>query len=173
MQIYTDTNGIQRLLVTGSFIVDAITGETDVPVLWDTNVDGEIPSLAEVGGYSVVEGELVYSQLDFDTNEALKVTVAQAEATALIAELKQLAQDIKTAQTPEAIIFRSTILLMKDEINLLRAWITNFKAAVAGAATLAALKTAVAALDNMPARTNAQIETGFTNKITADVGNLD
>jgi len=55
-----------------------------------------------------------------------------------------------------AVVNRALAALLLSEINALRSWITDFKAAVAGAASLANLKTAVAALPKMPDRTRTQ-----------------
>jgi hypothetical protein len=60
---------------------------------------------------------------------------------------------------------RAIMLLAADEVNLLREWIMLFKAAVAGAGTLAALKTAVAALPNLDQRTKPQVLTRWRTKI--------
>jgi hypothetical protein len=55
--------------------------------------------------------------------------------------------------------------ITKDEINTLRAWITDFKADVAAATTLADLKTRVAANPDLPARTLAQLRTALRNRV--------
>lgn len=60
---------------------------------------------------------------------------------------------------------RSIALTAMDEINLLRDWITQFKLAVANAGTLAALKTNVAALPNLPQRTPAQVKAAVINRM--------
>lgn len=52
-----------------------------------------------------------------------------------------------------------------DELNLLRDWITQYKAAVAAAGTLAALKTSVAAMPNLPQRTRPQLMNAVKSKI--------
>jgi hypothetical protein len=67
--------------------------------------------------------------------------------------------------------YRAVATVLVDEENAIRSWLTDFKAAVAGAATLAALKTAVAALPNMPARTLAQAKTAVQNAINS--GTID
>lgn len=64
-------------------------------------------------------------------------------------------------------LLRGTVAVTMDEVNDLRQWVMGFKAAVAGAGTLAALKTAVAALPNTPDRTLAQARTAVKNKVTA------
>lgn len=124
----------------------------------DPPFDAETEELVEIELADIVKPQ---SQLD-------------AEAAALIASLKQYAQDLKTAMTPQAIFDRSEMLLMKDELNILRAELRDIKArgsvATSTQASIRGIFTPIAAL---PDRTNANIETGLTNKITADVGNLD
>lgn len=60
---------------------------------------------------------------------------------------------------------RAVLLVLLDEVNVLRQWITSFKAAVAAAATLADLKTRVSALPAMPDRTSAQARAAVAAKI--------
>jgi len=57
-------------------------------------------------------------------------------------------------------------LLSLEEINALRQWITSYKAAVAGATSLANLQTRVAALPNVPDRSRAQLLAAVRNKLT-------
>jgi hypothetical protein len=65
-------------------------------------------------------------------------------------------------------VLRAVVAAAVGEINTLREWIVSFQAAVAGAATLAALKTAVAALPALPDRTAAQVRTAIRNGIDAN-----
>lgn len=99
----------------------------------------------------------------------------EAIATPTAAQLTQIERDVAKAlfllTNGEGISKRVVASILLDEINSLRQWITDFKAAVAGAATLAALKTAVAALPNMPARTMGQAKTAYNNR--ADDGTVD
>lgn len=66
-------------------------------------------------------------------------------------------------------LLRASLLVALDEINNLRQWTVAMKAAVAGAANLAALKTAVADLDTLNDRTKAQAVTALTNKLNSGV----
>lgn len=91
MQIYTDPNGIQRLLLSGKVAMDSETGETAHPVVWDTDTDGGEIAPAKIGGYSRDGDTLVYSQQDFDANEAAKATLAEAQAASAFAQTKQQA----------------------------------------------------------------------------------
>lgn len=63
-------------------------------------------------------------------------------------------------------ILRGVVIVLVDELNDLRQWITSFKSAVAAASNLADLKTRVAALANTPARTLAQARNAVANKIS-------
>jgi hypothetical protein len=63
---------------------------------------------------------------------------------------------------------RGIVLVSMDEVNALRDWVTQFKAATAAAATLADLKTRVAALPNLPQRTAAQAKAAIKARIDTD-----
>lgn len=80
MQLYIDPNGIQQF-TTGQVVIDEDSGEPILIVVWDFNSLEEI-ELDKVGGYSVVNGELVYSQSAFDGNEANKAALLEAEQEA-------------------------------------------------------------------------------------------
>ena len=69
----------------------------------------------------------------------------------------------------DARAYRAVAAIMVDEINSLRDWITDFKAAVAAASSLADLKTRVAALPNLPDRTLQQAKNAFIAKIQGGV----
>jgi hypothetical protein len=56
--------------------------------------------------------------------------------------------------------------IVKDEINGLRQWIVQYKAAVAAANNLGTLKTSVANLPDLPDRTLAQLKTAIQNRIS-------
>lgn len=73
----------------------------------------------------------------------------------------------QTAAETSAQRDRALALVVMDEINLLRQWVTSFKAAVAAAATLADLKTRVAQLANLPDRTAVQAKAAVVTKIDA------
>ena len=69
------------------------------------------------------------------------------------------------------IAIRAVAAVATDEINLLRAWVAAYKVEVAASTTLADLKTRVAALPNMPARTLTQVRSAVAAKI--DAGTVD
>ena len=58
--------------------------------------------------------------------------------------------------------------ILKDEFNIVRGWLTDFKVEVAAAANLGDLKTRIAALPDLPDRTLAQLKTAITNRINKD-----
>lgn len=62
---------------------------------------------------------------------------------------------------------RGIVILTKDEINILRQWITAFKVEVSSATSLNDLKTRVGKLPNLPDRTAQQAKTALENIITA------
>ena len=63
-------------------------------------------------------------------------------------------------------IHRAAMLVILDEVNLhAQRFSTDFKAAVAGAATLAALKTSVSAIPDVPQRSIAQLKTALRAKL--------
>jgi hypothetical protein len=62
-------------------------------------------------------------------------------------------------------VLRAVVSLTVDELNDLRTWTRNFKAATAAATSLADLKVRVAALANLSDRTLVQARTAIVNKI--------
>ena len=58
--------------------------------------------------------------------------------------------------------------ILKDELNILRDWIVDFKAEVALATSLADFQTRVAGLPDLPDRTLAQLKTAITARINKD-----
>lgn len=58
--------------------------------------------------------------------------------------------------------------IIKDELNNVRQWITDFKADVAAATNLADLKTRVAANPDLADRTLSQLKTAIQNRISKD-----
>jgi hypothetical protein len=98
------------------------------------------------------------------------VAVSQVRRAALVAarlvELKAKAVTaFQDGQREDARRDRAIALVTLDEVNALRQWITDFKTAVANAATLAALKTAVAALPNVPQRTATQAKNAVVARL--------
>ncbi len=79
--------------------------------------------------------------------------------------VRELAALLLGLADPVAQDVRAAALLMMDELNAVRQWITDFKAAVAAATTLADLKTRVAALVNLPQRNALQIKPALATRV--------
>lgn len=111
----------------------------------DVALGGAPPSLPPASLYAV------------DAVTLLVTGVASGNTAALTAAQRAYAIALLTSTDPAAKALRAIMLGLIDttvgELNLLREWVESFKTAVAGAASLAALKTAVAALPAMPDRT--------------------
>ena len=133
---------------------------TDSTVLWDERIDGDLPDI-ELGGLVRNGNALEFSQAEADRLAGIRASIAAATAAASSTAGKANAKQSFDADPLE----RAFAELVKDEFNALRDWLTSFKAAVAGAGTLAALKTSVAALPNTPARTTAQLKTALVNAV--------
>ena len=99
--------------------------------------------------------------------------IADEQAT-LIADLKQLAKDLRTGNSAAAIFHRAELMLLKDELNELRAELRGLKSrGIAATNTQASIRGIFSPVGNLPDRTNANLRDGLQAKITADVGNLD
>jgi hypothetical protein len=80
--------------------------------------------------------------------------------------LRREAREMLDAINREAAILRALALTTLSEINLLRQWVTDFKAATAAATNLANLQTRVAALPNVPQRTAQQLREAIKQQVT-------
>lgn len=115
------------------------------------------PDLSAVLGqpakYWVITGDAV-SLMD----QAQRDAVDAAELTA--------ARDLAANQIdgPESIV-RALALVIQDEINLHANRVTAILDAVDNAGTFAALKTAIAAIPDVPTRTPAQLKTALRNRL--------
>lgn len=78
---------------------------------------------------------------------------------------------IDNTKSAELKLLRGAAAVPVDEINTLRQWTVNFKAATAAATNLANLQTRVAALPTLNDRTLSQAVTAIKNKI--DAGTVD
>lgn len=83
-------------------------------------------------------------------------------------KLRVAAKQFHDDQDAQNVAFRAFVKLVVDENNLLREWITDFKAAVAAAGSLGALKTGVAGLPNVPQRTYQQAKTAIHNLVDGE-----
>jgi len=101
------------------------------------------------------------------TDAEVDAALAQIPAAQIAAD-KVLAKTILDNHSPISRVERNLIALIVSELNLLRAWITSFKAATAAATSLANLQTRVAALDAMPARTGPVVTQAIKDAIDAE-----
>lgn len=136
---------------TREFIQSANT--PDYPVAdWIHN-----PDLSAVTGfdrrYWIVTGDAV-SLMDAGARAAL-------DAATLEAARDDLANQID--QTED--ILRAVVLMVLDELNAHSAKINALLTAIDNASSLANLKTAVAAISDLPTRTAAQVKTAIRNKL--------
>jgi hypothetical protein len=87
----------------------------------------------------------------------------------LLALSKSEAEDLVVKVDLHGRALRAVVLTALDEVNVLRDWVTQFKAATAAATSLANFQTRVAALPNLPQRTAAQAKSALLARInTAD-----
>lgn len=142
-------------------------GRQDVKIYDNTTTPTESEIKATVAGkvlkYLKVSGATVldYTQAEKDAQDA-------SEAAANIAQAKQAAKNLYDATDSNSRLIRAGDKLVVDEINLLREWITAFKAAVAASTSLSNLQTRVAALPDVPDRTYAQGKTAIFNLVDGE-----
>jgi hypothetical protein len=120
---------------------------------------------------------LPFKYLKWAANDVTEMSTEEKAAVdaAEVAAASQAVQDAMRVNGPilidakntEAAVLRAIVLLLIDELNSLRVWITSFKAATAAATTLANLQSRVAALANMPDRTAEQAKTAIKAKLEA------
>jgi hypothetical protein len=132
----------------------AIDGISGVVSPWNPAVVSVQPSNLQASAQATINA-FDGSQGAYDTWVAT-VTSAQKEAVTFMQR-----------QDGTSKAYRAVAALAVDEINTLRQWIVAFKVEVAAAATLADLKTRVAALPNLPDRTLAQAKAAFINKVNS------
>jgi hypothetical protein len=106
----------------------------------------------------------VVSEMTQGEKDAVDATLAATQVT----DEKSGASALIDADDLHGRALRADILLTLAEINTLRSWLASFKTEVAAATNLADLKTRVAGLPAMGARTVAQLKTAFLNEITND-----
>ncbi len=137
--------------VTKEFIESANT--VDYPVVdWIIN-----PDLSVVTGFPTK-----YWSISGDTVSLLNQAGRDAVDAALLSAQRDAIASAMDAVEDYA---RAFALVVLDEINLHAARITSILNAVDNAATLAALKTAVATIPDVPQRTVDQLKTALRNKL--------
>lgn len=131
---------------------------------------------AHVKGFGFSDGEItVVTTQDLTAKEKSDLVagfLALPDSPIKTNELKRnAAKEVLDQPGPFNTVQRATLELMAQEINVLRAWLSGFKAEVAAATTLADLKTRVAGMPSTPARTKTQIVNAI--KAEVDTGNAD
>lgn len=104
-------------------------------------------------------------------SQAEKDQVDTELAAASLAAIRTGGGNLLDANSTVGILLRGLADIMRDEINILRGWITDFKTDVAAATSLADLKTRVAANADLLDRTLSQIRTSIKNRM--DSGSVD
>lgn len=118
-----------------------------------------------VGVYSVLQPGIAEEALASDHADVLAYLLGPADADLLAAArlaAKQLLM-LSRADLPTAL--RALALTAMDGDNILRQWITDFKAQVALATTLQNLQARVAALSNLPQLTAANVKSAVANRV--------
>lgn len=84
----------------------------------------------------------------------------------LVTRLREQAQfALSNAKSDAFAVDRALALIVLQEVNTLRTWLRDFKAATAAATNLANLQTRVAALPNTPDYTPAQLMNAIKGKL--------
>jgi hypothetical protein len=156
------------------------------PQLTAPSLQYKHPELDPLNDYSCYE---IADGVELSWNTQTMAKPSESEISAWIAEpefsnwytthggdttltARQLALDAVSQELRrEYMIDRAIAMVVIDEINSIRQWIMDFKAATAAAASLADFKTKVAALNDMPQRTGAQARAAINNKLSS--GSVD
>jgi hypothetical protein len=137
--------------IFGGVFVDA-SGNAQSNANWIFN-----PDLSAVVGflprYWVISGDTV-SLMSEGERDAVDVALLSGARDAVAAQLDAVEE-----------YSRAFALVVLDELNLHASRVTSILDAIDGAASLAALKTAVAAIPDVPQRTVANLKTGVRNKL--------
>jgi hypothetical protein len=121
-----------------------------------------------------INGDTITVQSADPTAQAVLDAVdwsAEAHAAWQLLRMRRHATEHLDAAQKEAAILRALAMIVLDENNLLRDWITQFQAATAAATNLANLQTRVAALPSVPQRTAVQLRDAIKKQVTD--GNVD
>lgn len=117
---------------------------------------------------TVIAGWVVDWTGAVEPTEAEVLAVVSPDPTVL---LHTNAKSLFLQTDPEGLSKRIIASILIDEINLVRKWTRDLKAAVAASTSLADMKTKVAALDTLANRDMDQAKTAYNNR--ADDGTVD
>lgn len=148
MSVYTVVRLDEALRANGLAITGVSIADANNKATWSVQ-----PSTLQAAAQAVITA--------FDASPAADV------AWVNLAARTAAQQAVGTDKSAVYKVARAEAAVLVDEINALRQWIVNFKAAVAAASSLSNLQTRVAALPDMPDRTLAQAQTAITAKIAA------
>ena len=146
----------------------------------DITIENEIPFLEGLGyvqSFNLKTGKkgLFLTQLglnwmvsDMATKKAAIDAINQAQ---IVPNNRVQAIATKDDTSQEGMRLRALILILLDELNVIRTWTRDFKIEVSQASSLANLKTRVATLPDLTNRTLAQAKTAYESHINN--GNAD
>ena len=142
----------------------------DIPGVNETDYNNLRNLLKTVPTYHIkMTGTTIGSIQEMSAAEKTAVNDAIAAATTL--QIRTNAKTNLDNFNSGSLYQRAFADITRDEINILRAWITDFKADVAAATNLTDLKTRVAANSDLPDRTLTQLKTSIKSRI--DSGQVD
>lgn len=128
------------------------------------------PNLSAVAGQPMRYWKHIAGEIQLMT-QGERDAVDAAIATSTLNSARNGAKDQIVGTIPLPILLRALADILKDEINVVRGWTASFKTEVAAASNLADLKTRVATLPTLGARTLAQLKTAINSRI--DSGGVD
>lgn len=140
----TGTNAVNEVEFTDAFRYDASGHEL---MIWDAGL-GNMRAMTDP---------------EVAALPAQRLTAARTSLAAMLADALQA--------NPPVAALRAVVLVALDELNAHALKLNAILDAVDGAATLAALKTAIAAIPDYPQRTPAQLKTAMQTKIAG--GDVD
>lgn len=152
--IFSGTNAVD-FKGQGTFSEPDYNGRTDV------DLD---PNLSAVVGFHFKYWTRQSPGVYVLKSQGARDAIDAAEAAAITAANRSLADTIKDDLGPDGIKWRALALMLLDEFNDLRQWIAAFKIQTAAATNLANFQSRVASLPSMPDRTIAQVKTAYSNK---------
>lgn len=149
--------------VSTNRVIDVLTGNFNSPDYAGRNDVDLDPNLSQVSGNFIYWKRVSAGTYGMQTAQEIADTDA-AIAAAIQAARRAEADNVKDDPNADGVKWRALALMLLDEFNVLRQRHEAESAAVAGASSLANLKTAWAAIGSMPDRTIAQMKTAYSNK---------
>lgn len=119
---------------------------------------------------SFANGEVVlqwFSQQPRPTDDEINAVTQLQIDTAKLVRLRNQSKAFFASQQHESAVIRAFMLLVLDELNAHTTKTNAILTAIDNASSLAQLKTAVAAITDLPTRTAQQLRTAIETKINA------